>query len=377
MRKDRVFLITGVLVFLLLASCGEVNPPAQNFEGIPGPEFNIPDPLVPQVSRAGDTSNVFEPFRASLYFAQECVSLVDAIIETLNLYQIPDDGQFISDTNELIVISTDENRDYATMIEVYTGTEANPGEKYMQISYTKGSDCGETVFDVDLKEPGSDVDRIKISYDNTGANPLLTGWLTFNYNDSDPYVTYPFSLYFNGVKENDIVTIEGGVSYHYFFDNEEGAYSDTTTYVYEHVYMFKTMSDTVAERAIVHLYFPLKEITLSSIEDWEISESMLSVLFDWLNMTGNSQLKTDLINFYGYDETKSGLYSLLDTHRGDEDLVDLIFILDLDNPIAYNSTGYVTNGTENVTLEYTGIGDIGSVTFSEEPLDIINMAILF
>ncbi|MBN2443546.1 MAG: hypothetical protein JXJ04_19455, partial [Spirochaetales bacterium] len=204
MHKGNLFLIGVIIILFTTSACDISKPePESEFEGIPGPEFSIPDSListeVPGRVTRGDAQNVFEPFRAGLGFAQWGVDFVSLIIAGLNDNPIPESGEFVSD-GELVVITTEPEREYETIIEFYTGETAVAENKYMQISYTKDINKGEAVLDVGTKYPEiEDVDRLKIYYDGTGNQPVLKGWLTFNYDIADVFIVYPISVYFNAV----------------------------------------------------------------------------------------------------------------------------------------------------------------------------------
>lgn len=106
---------------------------------------------------------------------------------------------------------------------------------------------------------------------------------------------------------------------------------------------------------------------------------MLFILFEWINLTGNSALLGDLVTLNGENpiDTPQVLFDLLDQYREEASIADLIFILDLNNPVAYNGTiGYVSNGAD-VSIDYSGIGDIDAILFSEEPGDIYTLEIVY
>jgi hypothetical protein len=147
-----------------------------------------------------------------------------------------------------------------------------------------------------------------------------------------------------------------------------------------------------SDKAKVYLYFPTADSTATTF-----TEDLNSVAAEYLDIVqacanGNHDAGEIGQDLDDYSTTEGGgawddwetdddkLVSMLeDIHSSypETELDALFFILDLDNPIAYDATaGYVNNG-DDLTAEYLNLGDISTLDFSKSPADIKDLTIDF
>ena len=388
MKKTSIILL---LIFMLIFSLYSCNALTKVTEAIPKIAMSIPDSLVSTSTKSvtkattgnPDTEGIFEPFRAALSAAEWGIDAVNQIIDTLNDNLIPDSYEgAIGDY--YVVISTDDTRNYAVRINIYNGDTADSSTLMLQINYNKVEVKGEFVLDVQQMDSTSEVSMVKIFYDGTvEGEETLKGWVTWDTPSSTDKI-YPINLYFNGYKNGDYINFEGGVQYHYIFDDDDdqttGDNSNPDYYEANHVYMFKAVTDPVLDYSTVFLYFPDTNINDNSNLK-SIDQAFLTILYTWVNYSENTDVQTNLNNAeIGWNEGdgvtesdfKQNLENWRDANPDDNSLDSILFILNLDNPIYYNSTdGYVANGASpSVDVSsYPQASLLDAISFSYTPYE--------
>ena len=359
MNQTRKIIFTLSVLALLsaLTGCGL-------FFGSPGEvprsEIGIPDALVSDAGSRAVTGNaaLFEPFRASLEIADSVLDSVNDIIDAINSNVIPNSGEVTLDTGETLTFSTDNARTYTKRIEVTPSGASAPN---VQINYTPGSTEGVLYFK-EASPAAGELEAMKVYYNATTANPVLTGWLTVAADTAED--SYATSLYFNVTKNSaGNIEVEGGVSYDFTWGADDTTY--TTPYTSERTYMYKSYADAAGTKALTGLYFPLSTVA-DVTEAHDIQQSFLEILYNWLVGNSNwsfSSWETPINN-------QSDFNTFVLDELNSDTIGDLAFILSLTNPIAFNSTdGYVANG-DAVTSAYADLGDLADIDFSLGPDDI-------
>lgn len=398
MKKSIIILLSGAM--FLIFSCAptiqntEANPQTKENGNIPQIGFNIPDSLssgatvtangnkqfslsmsTESNSSATNTNGVFEPFRFSLKFGKICIDSVNEIINNLNKNEVPDSFSYTNDKNEKITGSYDTSREYAKRIEFFNAK----GEKVLQINYNKGIVKGTAIFDAKALDPSSSVDRIHIFYDGTDINnKILEGSLSFTRQDNSSTECFPKKMYFHAFKQSDKVTMNGGITFNYFFGDIT---KNPVNYTDNHIYMFQSIADIGSGKAIVNLYFPLSASTGVNSSTDSTDKSFEKIVWKWVNYPANINIQNILVSCaIPYDTAanlKVGLKNWRTAHPDATDCDTLLFLLNLSNPIAYNnSIGYVANGS-TVTSDYLNIGNPDNLGFNLTPVGISNISINF
>ncbi len=341
------------------------------------------------ISRAvsGGAAEVFEPFRNALELGQEAIDIVNNVIDIANKVSEYDTYEGTLTNGDKGVVSTDASRSsYTKRIEFFKPD----GTRYFQVSYNSGVDKGLAVFDVAVYEPASEIDMAEIFYDGTTDPKVLHGKVTFvDQEAAAAEEIFPRSIYFNAAETGGIVTLDGGVVYNYFLG--ENSVDNPNDVVEDRAYMFKAFGQTAGEEAIVELYFPLVNDaatdTVLSTDD-ALSTQFLEIIQGWahgnrvnVNSIGNqldaysAGAPNGPWTFWNTDPSEfvDMLDDIQNSGNGSDDLEAILFVLALDNPIAYNvsvTDGYVANGPGNVGSEYTSLGDLSTIDFSLSPWDI-------
>ncbi len=229
------------------------------------------------------------------------------------------------------------------------------------------------------------MDIVEITYDGTDSNAeKLIGQLVFDRAGDDVSKTeiFPRKLYFNAEKSGNIVNLNGGVVYSYFFDDDttdDVSEDNPDEYSNDHAYMFQAVSDVVAGKSLVNLYFPLAASTEVDPSSDSMSSQYLNITHEWVNNnTGISEaLDTAGIDYSTTTKFFASLTQWKQENPTNIVLDNLLFVLNLNNPIAYDgSTGFIANGT-NVTDEYTAIGDPDAINFNKTPEEISDIVVTF
>ncbi len=364
-------------ILILLGSCQALLPDLSGGD-ISERSISIPPALTAGNSQASITSrsvgespeDVFEPFRASLRLAETALDAVDEIIRRINENFIPNEGTFDYNNGESVVISTSDARSLPKRIEWRTSA----GQRYMQLNYQPGEVKGNIIYH-EPEAADRQLDRIFISYDETGASPVLTVYANINNLDSSGQ-TEAQALYFEGTRNAEgQYEFEGGVAYHYVIP---GNSDFEVPYEAEHVYMFKALGSPDGERSEVALYFPKADVIVSGNvnESMDIKSSYLDILFEWIEGVNPGDLDAILGQTAGTITSGSGLGSALDVAAANDPALvennpDLFFVTGLDNNIAYTSSGgYESNGSEADSFLN---GDPKGITFTLSPSAIAGL----
>ena len=112
-----------------------------------------------------------------------------------------------------------------------------------------------------------------------------------------------------------------------------------------------------------------------------MDKAFLSILFDWANLTGNTDFQDILtlaeIRRDSEANFKEDLELFQAEHPDGGGLAGIIFILNLSNPVAYTVPGgYVANGS-GVDTAYTSIGSGDFKAMSKTPADVAALTIDF
>ena len=357
LSKKSLLCITALILIAVLWSCG-------GFEletgDIPKSSLSIPGALTSDSgSRATSQDGVFSPFRSSLEIADEILAVVNGFIDEINATYIPDSYSGLGEDGETyFTISTDESREYSKRIEFSEAVGVDP---FLQINYTPGTTEGELYWK-DTDAPAGQPAALKVYYDASTSSPVLQGWLVVYPDTTEP--TYPKNLYFKATKTGDIIKVEGGLAYHYTIPATVDYPTDSES---DRAYMFKSYTDAEGEKAAVSLYFP-KDTVSTVTEDHDVQSSVIESYYDFYIDNG----VTDFNPILGQQvadlaEFKSVVLSLTEAQLGP----DLAFLLSLENPIAYNTSGYVANGSPLPSGYATAdLGDPSTITFSQSPVQI-------
>ena len=370
--SKKLFLILIAAVFITtLMSC---DPNALKGD-IPKTSMSIPSALTSgsgsRTTAGGTAAGFFEPFRNSLQLAEQVLDVVNEIIDSLNNQVIPDSWEGEDNDGNSVIITTDTSRAYSKQINFTSPDAASP---FLQINYNPGSVKGTILYkEEDISQ---DLEFLKIFYDETGAYPVLKGWITVRAGAATE--TYAMQLYFNATQNSDgNILFEGGVNSNFGFGGDATYCEDV---IENRIYMFKSITNSTGEKAKVALYFPEATSTVnindaSESEDVNIRNAFLDILFEWLATANNINIDVDLLGMNEGDVTDGAtLGTALEDFTGTLD-DSIAFVLSMNNPIAYDATdGYVGN-TDNSETDYPtssdyNLGDLSSVSFSLTPAQI-------
>ncbi len=217
---------------------------------------------------------------------------------------------------------------------------------------------------------------VKLVYDGTDmANETLDGYLTFKDPTDDKMKAQ--SLYFNGVKKGDVVELTGGVVYNYIFGDGDADIPDV--YEANHAYMFTSISNVKEGKSLVNLFFPKASEESKVLTAYSIDRSFSENVWKWVKRPRNTGLQTVLdsikINYETAENLTNGLKDFMATNPNATDLDSIKFLLNLSNPIAYDTKGFVANGT--LDKAYTDLGDLTKLTFTMTPKELFEMKIEF
>ena len=356
--KKTFLALTAFLIIAALWSCGDWS---LETGGIPKSSLSIPGALTADSgSRAPSEEDVFSPFRSSLEIADDILATVNGFIDEINANYVPDSYAGTSG-DYYLTISTEESRTYSKRLDFSEEVGTDP---FLQINYTPGTTKGELYW----KDPDALAGQptaLKVFYDASTAAPVLQGWLVVYPETTQP--SYPKNLYFKATKSGSKIMVEGGLAYHFTVEGNVDYSSDSES---DRVYMFKSYTDTTGEKAAVALYFP-KDTVSTVTESHNVQSSIIESFYDFY--IDNSV--NDFTPILGQDAAdlaafKSIVLSLDAASLGS----DLAFLLDLENPIAYNTTGYVANGSP-LPSGYTtaDLGDPTTITFTMSPAGIAGL----
>jgi len=347
---------------------------------IPSSLTSSSDRTITKATGAPDAEGVFEPFRAALDAAQWSIDAVNNIIDSLNNVEIPETYEGSLDNGDYLEITTDSDREFHTRVNLYVESSSSIDNLYLQINYTKGVLKGNFILNLDNTGYSSDIEKVKVYYDGTdSSHEILKGWAVFH--DSTTESIYPQKLYFHGEETSSGINFEGGVLYHYVFDDGDGN-SGTNSHDYEtqHVYAFRAVTDSSGEYATVNLYFPPASETDNN-NLISIADDFLTILYTWVNYTENTDVQGDLTSAlitwlddtYTKEEFKASLQSWRNANPSSTALDAVIFLLELDNPIYYSgSTGYVSNGGNEPG--YPDPSNLSGITFTYNPQEFTSNA---
>jgi len=381
-KKNVVTALTaGLFLLIMITGCPNFNNAEQEVEetgDIPIRSLSIPEALTTEdnrslTTRAGTVTEeeVFEPFRASLALAEEVLVHVDELIAAINANPIPDNYSGTNANGDTVTVSTETIlRDLEKRIE----WEYPNGDLYLQINYTPDTVKGSIIYH-DVNAIDSEIDKIRIDYDETGTYPVLTGWLTIKQDTplSDTE-TEAEALYFRETKNNDgLIEFEGGVIYNYVTDIYDDGDSNTTTdgnrLIDKRAYMFRALTSSDGNKAEVNLYFPPAETTATLEETNDIKTEYLGILFEWVETANSLDLDTILGQSPNTVTDGTTLGTVLNGMDSANIPDDLAFVINLTNPIAYSdSTGYLENGTLSAANDLTG--DPAEINFTKTPDEI-------
>lgn len=378
MKISKLFLLFFITTAVLtgLMSC---NPNQDTGTGdIPKSTMSIPGALTAdsssRTSRAtgatGTAESFFEPFRSSLAIAEEVLNFVNGMIDSLNSSTVPDSYNGMAG-DYYVTVTTDTDRTYSKRIDFKSSETAD--QAFLQVNYTPGTVKGVLYY---IEEDStSDLEKIKVFYDETGTYPVLTGWVSIKAGAADE--TYPKNIYFNATKNSSgKIVFEGGVGYHFVFGGDA---TYTTDNVSERVYMYKALCSSDGTKAEVALYFPEESVTVTAVpESMNIKNSFLDILFDWLETDNGQDLDGGapwLDTSYGTITSGSTLGTAIAGYVDEGGTLDdsLAFVINLTNNIAYSEeSGY--EGNDATFPAAYDMGDLSGITFSEAPDSIAGLA---
>jgi len=133
-------------------------------------------------------------------------------------------------------------------------------------------------------------------------------------------------------------------------------------------------------KSLVNLYFPKVSVTGMDLTNYSIDKSFSTIVFDWVTLPGNTAFKGDLgslgIRTDSAENLTADLMTFIDTYPEENGLDLFKFLLNLSNPIAYNTNGFVANGID-VEKSYTDLGDLTKLVFTMSPKELFELKIEF
>lgn len=378
----RAFLLS-IAVFLAfsLTSCDWLLPK----EDLITPGMRIPPALTTSTNRGTRSGvptkvEVFEPFRASLDVAALILDNCYTIIDTIRQNPIPDNMDSTFNRDQRIKVTYTKANEYKKRIEIYKNSSAT--EPYLVILYNKGIIKGKIYYNNDESPTPSTsaghLVSVLVSYDETSANPTLE--IRADLADDSDGVTNPRSLYYYGVYGSTGIQVHGGLGYHYVFSPDPGNNPDA--YSAHHTYMYRSRVSVDETKASVELYFPSAANTGNPAVSDAVDGAMLGIVHSWINSTNNASIRTTLSNAspsIRFDSTinlKTDLTTWKAANSSHPSIDALLFILELDNPIAYSSTsGYVANGTLPAGYTEAELGSLAAIAWTLKPNEIYSLVV--
>lgn len=383
-RSSFLVLFAGAVLLIGLAvSCDWLLPK----EDLITPGMRIPPALTSSTERGTRDAGVpgavqvFEPFRVSLDVAAAVLESCYDIIDTIKQSRIPDTMEGTFATNQRIKVSCNEANEYKKRIELYKDSSA--AEPYLIVLYNKGIIKGKIYYNNNESPTPSTSEghlvSLLVSYDETTANPTLE--IRADLADGSDDVTNPRSLYYSGVYGSAGIQVHGGVGYHYVFNPDPTNNPDV--YNANHTYMYRAQVSADETKARVELYFPSAASTADPAVSDAVSNAFLDIVYAWVNSANNTNVRTALDNAspqIRYTDTatlKSNLAAWKAANPSETSLDALLFILNLDNPIAYSSSdGYVANGTLPAGYTEADLGALSSIAWTLKPEEIYSLAVI-
>ncbi len=219
--------------------------------------------------------------------------MANGIIQKLNERAVPDTLDTVNEQGRRIVITTDDTRQYAKRIEIYTPE----GVKFMQVNYNKGIDQVLVLFEPAAIDTAAGVSNISILYDATTQDNSLTGSMVFSPDaDLTGRRIHPQRLFVNLAGAGGQVTAQGGVVYNFVFGDTSATAPNPAIYTADHAYMYQALADTGSGMALVNLFFPPATANSLSLAGYEIGPVYLDIVTTWVNYPENTTVQGNLDN---------------------------------------------------------------------------------
>ena len=392
MKQSRIIFVGLLGVAVLLSGCAWLDSLFNPTPELAKPTMTIPAALTSDLSRATGVPSsdaVFEPFRSSLDTAAAVLAQTYLFIDTIGANPIADSVTMPLMDGQRLEVSFDASRTFAKWLEIFKDDAA--AEPYLVISYNKGLVKGQIYYNNALSpSPAAGANHIEsllVSYDETIAVPVLDFSAVLAVGvEAD---THPTSLYYHGAYADDGVDVAGGLGYHFVFDPNDDL-AAFTDYAANHVYMYRAAVSADGSLARTELYFPLATQTTEPDASVAIDQAFLNIVHAWVNLAGNTAVQADLTTAgIGWDDASvsaadflADLITWRAANPTSTALDNLMFMLELDNPIAYsNETGYVANGdvTELTSGLYSAaaLGDLTAIAWPLSPAAIFDLSVVW
>ncbi|MDY6969803.1 MAG: hypothetical protein SVR08_14245 [Spirochaetota bacterium] len=331
-------------------------------------------------SKPDNPLEVFDPVRIYVGIADYAADLAREIIEYLSTHTLPDSFDEVVENGERIVITTPggtvDGITYDKKIEVYTADN----DKYFEINYMKTEIKGIVIIKPKVNDPTDVLTGVSIFFDGTDDIKVMDIDLTAVKPElvENGYLSH---LLLHTTKDDNIITIEGGAQITDFMFGDDEDDGDTPI-IEDHTYMIKAKADENSNLAVAHLGLPKSDVNVNEdlYNDYSISESFLDLFLRWVTLPENSDICDDIDSVLStYDEEwdadtehlQGAINAFHDEYPSITDN-EFLFLLNLDNPVGFDSGGYDSNGDDldpkfddlkagfNMDAEITPV-DIGQV----------------